>query len=69
MKGPQVMKGYLNRPEATAECMTADDFFKTGDVAIFDKKTQLFKIVDRLKVNFGSLLALTIDKDSGTYQV
>ncbi|TIB32824.1 hypothetical protein E3P84_02411 [Wallemia ichthyophaga] len=49
VKGPQVMKGYLNRPEATAECMTADDFFKTGDVAIFDKKTQLFKIVDRLK--------------------
>lgn len=54
------MKGYLNRPEATAECMTADGFFKTGDVAIFDSKTQLFKIVDRLKVGALSLLGSII---------
>ena len=44
------MKGYLNRPDATAECMTPDGFFKTGDVAIWDNKLNLFKIVDRLKV-------------------
>ncbi|TIB95876.1 AMP binding protein [Wallemia mellicola] len=49
IKGPQVMKGYLNRPDATAECMTPDGFFKTGDVAIWDNKLNLFKIVDRLK--------------------
>ncbi|TIA78977.1 hypothetical protein E3P98_03576, partial [Wallemia ichthyophaga] len=43
IKGPQVMKGYLNRPDATAESMTSDGFFKTGDIAIYDSKTRLFK--------------------------
>lgn len=45
------MRGYLNRPDATAECMTSDGYFKTGDVAIYDSQTRLFKVVDRLKVN------------------
>lgn len=48
IKGPQVMKGYWNRPEATAEVMTPDGFFKSGDVAIMDEDG-FFKIVDRKK--------------------
>lgn len=50
IKGPQVMRGYLNNAAATAACMTPDGFFKTGDVAIYDAQTRLFKIVDRMKV-------------------
>ncbi len=48
LRGPQVMKGYLNRPDATALCMTEDGWFKTGDVAIVDE-TGWFTIVDRVK--------------------
>ncbi len=47
-KGPQVMLGYWNNVEATAECMTADSYFKTGDVAMLDDKG-FFHIVDRKK--------------------
>ncbi len=48
IKGPQVMKGYWKRPEATAEIMTTDGWLKTGDIAILDEKG-FFKIVDRKK--------------------
>lgn len=47
-KGPQVMSGYWNNDEATAECMTVDGYFKTGDIAILDDKG-FFHIVDRKK--------------------
>ncbi|HIF89217.1 MAG TPA: long-chain-fatty-acid--CoA ligase [Candidatus Thioglobus sp.] len=47
-RGPQVMKGYWRNPEANAEVMTEDDFFKTGDVAILTKEGY-YKIVDRIK--------------------
>ncbi len=48
VRGPQVMRGYWNRPEETARAMTADGFFRTGDVAILLPDGQL-KIVDRMK--------------------
>ena len=48
IKGPQVMKGYLNRPEATAEVMTADGWLKTGDIGMMSEDG-FFRIVDRKK--------------------
>ncbi|WP_439394931.1 long-chain fatty acid--CoA ligase [Bradyrhizobium sp. PMVTL-01] len=47
-KGPQVMSGYWNRPEETAKVMTADGYFRTGDIGIMDEKGYI-KIVDRKK--------------------
>jgi long-chain acyl-CoA synthetase len=46
--GPQVMKGYWNRPADTAHVMTADGAFKTGDVGVMDERGYI-KIVDRIK--------------------
>jgi long-chain acyl-CoA synthetase len=48
VRGPQVMRGYWNRPEETARAMTADGFFRTGDVAVMQADGQ-FRIVDRMK--------------------
>ena len=48
IKGPNVMKGYWNNPEATAQSMTADGFFRSGDVATMDGDGFVF-IVDRTK--------------------
>ena len=47
-RGPQVMKGYWNRPDETAKVMTDDGFFRTGDIGVM-QENGLVKIVDRLK--------------------
>ena len=48
IKGPQVMAGYWQRPDETAKVMTADGYFKSGDVGVMDENG-FFKIVDRKK--------------------
>jgi long-chain acyl-CoA synthetase len=47
-RGPQIMPGYWRRPEATAEVMTEDGYFRTGDIATVDEDGY-FRIVDRKK--------------------
>jgi len=47
-RGPQVMTGYWEKPEANAAAFTSDGYFRTGDVGVFDEKGFL-KIVDRKK--------------------
>ena len=41
VKGPNVMKGYYNRPDLNAEAFTPDGYFKTGDLGFIDKKNRL----------------------------
>jgi long-chain acyl-CoA synthetase len=48
IRGPQVMSGYWNRPDETAKVMTADGFFKSGDIGIMDERGYT-KIIDRKK--------------------
>ena len=48
IRGPQVMAGYWQRPDETAKVMTADGFFRTGDIGMVDARGY-FKIVDRKK--------------------
>jgi len=47
-KGPQVMAGYWNRPDETARVMTADGYFRTGDIGVMAPDGYI-KIVDRKK--------------------
>ncbi len=48
IRGPQVMAGYWNRPDETANVMSADGYFKSGDVGVMDERGYV-KIVDRKK--------------------
>jgi long-chain acyl-CoA synthetase len=66
VKGPTVMVGYYNKPEATAEVMTSDGWFMTGDIGKFvenNKGIKFLKITDRkkelLKTSGGKYVAPT----------
>ncbi len=48
IRGPQVMKGYLNRPEATAETIVEDGWLRTGDLCLIDDDGEMH-LKDRLK--------------------
>lgn len=48
VRGPTVMKGYLNNPAATVSSITADGWFKTGDIVTKDEEGY-YEIVDRKK--------------------
>ena len=48
IRGPQVMAGYWQRPDETAKAMTADGFFRSGDIGVMDERGY-FRIVDRKK--------------------
>lgn len=48
VRGPQVMKGYWQRPDETRACMDADGWFHTGDVARFDERGFVY-LIDRKK--------------------
>ena len=48
IRGPQVMAGYWQRPDETAKAMTADGFFRTGDIGVMDEQGY-FRIIDRKK--------------------
>ena len=50
VRGPNVMKGYWNKPEATRDTLTADGWLKTGDIAFRNEKGFIY-IVDRMKVS------------------
>ncbi len=56
IRGPQIMKGYHNNPEATKEAIEPDGFFHTGDLAYRDEEGYYY-IVDRVKdmINVGGL--------------
>lgn len=48
IRGPQIMKGYLNRPDATAESIDAQGWYHTGDIGYVDNNGYFFA-VDRMK--------------------
>jgi acyl-CoA synthetase (AMP-forming)/AMP-acid ligase II len=48
IRGPQIMKGYLNRPDATADSIDPEGWYKTGDIGHVDEQGY-FYVVDRLK--------------------
>lgn len=56
IRGPTVIKGYFENPEANKRDFDAEGFFHTGDIAYLDGKSKLWYIVDRKKVTSQSLI-------------
>lgn len=50
VRGPTVIKGYFENPEANARDWDSDNYFHTGDIAYIDGKSKLYYIIDRKKV-------------------
>ncbi|MBN9075370.1 MAG: long-chain fatty acid--CoA ligase [Rhizobiales bacterium 65-79] len=48
IRGPQVMAGYWQRPDETAKVMTADGYFKSGDIGVMDERGYI-RLIDRKK--------------------
>ena len=48
VRGPQVMRGYWNRPDETAKVMTADGWLRTGDMGLMDERSSI-RLTDRKK--------------------
>ena len=48
IRGPQIMRGYLNRPEATRAMISADGWLRTGDIGYLDAQGRCY-VVDRIK--------------------
>lgn len=60
VKGPTVMRGYYNKPQATREAFTADGWFRTGDAGYFDAEGALVlteRIKDLFKTSNGKYVA------------
>ena len=49
LRGPSITRGYLNRPQETAETFTDDGWMRTGDIGEIDRETGVLKIIDRSK--------------------
>ncbi len=69
VKGPQVMKGYWQRPDETAKTITPDGWLRTGDIARVDEDGY-FYIVDRLKdmINVGGLKVIPREVEEVLFQ-
>lgn len=58
VRGPNVVRGYFENPEANARDFDQEGFFHTGDVAYIDRMTELYYIVDRKKVRLEAVRRL-----------
>ncbi len=69
IRGPQVMKGYHNNPEATRQAIDPDGFFHTGDLAKVDEEGYYY-IVDRVKdmINVGGLNVYPAEVEQVLYE-
>lgn len=63
-RGPTVIRGYFENPEANARDFDSEGFFHTGDIAYIDKMSELWYIVDRKKV--GHISAISFWQSNST---
>lgn len=63
LRGPTVIKGYYDNPDANARDWDKENYFHTGDIGYCDGKTKLWYIVDRKKVSSAVILILEDDTD------